>query len=150
MTLIEEIRQIAYGVHVYLGDGYLEKVYENCLRHRIEKAGYKVVAQRNLKVFDEDGFEIGDYFADLVVDDCLIVELKSVKALAGEHYAQTLNYLKITGYKQALLINFGSYKFEVRTVVPNFSRVEMESCGMSVDTGSGAEPQISPSTPLHG
>ena len=63
--------------------------------------------------------EIGDYFADLVVNGCLIIELKSVKSISGEHYAQVLNYLKITGYKMALLINFGSYKFEARTVHPN-------------------------------
>ena len=118
---VEAVRQIAYGVHVYLGNGYLEKVYENCLKHRLEKAGYKVEAQKNLKVHDEDGFEIGDYYADLVVNEFLILELKSVKALSGEHYAQTLNYLKITGYQRGLLINFGSYRFEVRTVVPNFS-----------------------------
>lgn len=133
--LIEQVRQIAYGVHVYLANGYLEKVYENCLKHRLEKAGYKVEAQKNLKVHDEDGFEIGDYFADLVVNDSLILELKSVRALTGEHYAQTLNYLKITGFKYALLINFGSYKFEIRTVVPNFSG--------SVDT-------LSTSPSLHG
>ena len=120
--LIQKVRQIAYGVHVYLGNGYLEKVYENCLKHRLEKAGHCVEAQKQLKVVDEDGFELGVYFADLVVDGKLIVELKSVKTLAGEHYAQTLNYLKITGYERALLINFGSYRFEVRTVFPNFAR----------------------------
>lgn len=119
--LVESVRQIAYDVHVYLSNGYLEKVYENCLRHRLEKAGYEVESQRNLKVFDEDGYEIGDYFADLIVDKALIVELKAVKMLTGEHYAQTLNYLKITGYQRALLINFGSYRFETRTIVPNFS-----------------------------
>ncbi|MCQ2367478.1 MAG: GxxExxY protein [Kiritimatiellae bacterium] len=118
--LLDEIRKIAYKVHVYLGNGYLEKVYENCLRHRLEKAGHKVEAQKNLKVYDEDGYEIGDYYADLVVDDKVIIELKSVKTIAPEHYAQILNYLKITGFGSGLLINFGSYKFEVRTVVPKF------------------------------
>ena len=120
--LLAEVRQIAYGVHVYLANGYLEKVYENCLHHRLLKVGHKVEAQKSLRVFDEDGFELGEYFADLVVDDCLIVELKSVKRLTGEHYAQTLNYLKITGYAKALLINFGSYRFETRTVTPNFEK----------------------------
>ena len=117
-TLICNVRQIAYDIHKYLGNGYLEKVYENCLKHRLEKAGYEVEAQRQLKVHDEDGFEIGEYFADLVVDNRLIVELKSVKELAPEHYAQTLNYLKITGYERGLLINFGAYRFETRTVKP--------------------------------
>ena len=119
--LIEDVRQIAYGVHVYLGNGYLEKVYENCLRHRLEKAGYKVEAQKHLEVRDGDGYLIGEYFADLVVNGELIVELKAVGSIIGEHYAQVLNYLKITGFKMALLINFGSYRFETRKVVPNFS-----------------------------
>jgi len=118
--LVEAVRQIAYGVHVYLGNGYLEKVYENCLRHRLQKAGYTVESQKNLKVYDEDGYEIGDYFADLIVDGKLIIELKSVRALSGEHYAQILNYLKITGSPAGLLVNFGSYKFETRNVIPNF------------------------------
>ena len=115
-TLASNVRQIAYEVHQYLGTGLLEKVYENCLKHRLEKAGYKVDSQRQLKVFDEDGFELGEYFADLVVDDRLILELKSVKCLANEHLAQALNYLKITNYDMALLINFGSYKFEIKKV----------------------------------
>lgn len=118
--LVEMVRNIAYDVHVYLGNGYLEKVYENCLAHRLRKAGYQVEAQKNLKVWDFDGYEIGDYFADIVVENRLIVELKSVKALAPEHYAQVLNYLKISNFERALLINFGSYKFESRAVVPNF------------------------------
>ena len=118
--LVEEVRQIVYGVHVYLSNGYLEKVYEKCLHHRLEKRGHKVESQKSLMVFDEDGFEIGDYYADLVVDEKLLVELKAVKMLTSEHYMQVFNYLKITGYQRALLINFGSYKFEVRTIVPNF------------------------------
>ena len=126
--LVEAVRQIAYDVHVYLGNGYLEKVYENCLRHRLEKAGYAVEPQKRLEVRDEDGYLLGEYYADLVVNGELILELKSVSALRGEHYAQVLNYLKITGFAKALLVNFGSYRFETRTVIPNFS----------------------PSTPLHG
>ena len=119
--LVEDVRQVAYNIHVYLGNGYLEKVYENCLKHRLEKAGYCVESQKKLEVRDEDGYLLGEYFADLVVNGALILELKAVCALAGEHYAQVLNYLKITGFKKALLINFGSYRFETRTVVPNFS-----------------------------
>ena len=118
--LLEEIRKIAYEVHVYLANGYLEKVYENCLRHRLEKAGHKVEPQKSLKVYDDDGYEIGEYFADLVIDDKVIIELKSTRALTNEHYAQVLNYLKITGLEKALLINLGSYKFEIRTITANF------------------------------
>ena len=116
--LIARVRQIAYDLHTYLGTGLLEKVYENGLLHRLQKEGFHVGAQKPLKVFDSDGFCIGEYFADLVVEDNLIVELKSVKSITNEHYAQILNYLKITGAPAGILINFGSYKFEVRTVLP--------------------------------
>ena len=120
-TLVDRIRQIAYDLHAYLGTGLLEKVYENGLRHRLKQAGLKVEAQQPLKVYDSDGFCLGEYFADLVVEDKVIVELKAVKGIANEHYAQILNYLKITGAPAGLLINFGSYKFEVRTVIPHFN-----------------------------
>ena len=119
--LVARIRQIAYDLHAYLGTGLLEKVYENGLRHRLEQVGLKVDAQQPLKVYDSDGFCLGEYFADLVVEDKVIVELKAVKCITNEHYAQILNYLKITGAPAGLLINFGSYKFEVRTVIPRSS-----------------------------
>ena len=116
--LVTRIRQIAYDLHVYLGTGLLEKVYENGLLHRLQNAGFRVEAQKPLRVYDSDGFCLGEYFADLVVEGNVIVELKSVRCIANEHYAQILNYLKITGAPAGLLINFGSYKFEVRTVIP--------------------------------
>ena len=112
-----EVGQIAYGVHEYFGTGLLEKVYESALEHRLLKAGYKVERQRPLNVFDEDGYCVGDYYADMIVNDVLIVELKAVKALAPEHFGQIINYLKITHNPVGLLINFGSYKFERRTIV---------------------------------
>ena len=116
--LIAKIRQIAYELHTYLGTGLLEKVYENGLRHRLKQAGLKVETQKPMKVYDKDGFCLGEYFADLVVEDKIVVELKAVANIANEHYAQILNYLKITGAPSGLLINFGSYKFEIRTVIP--------------------------------
>ena len=110
--LASQVGQVAYGVHEYFGNGLLEKVYESALEHRLVKAGFKVERQRPLKVFDEDGYCVGDYFVDMLVNDSLIVELKAVKTLAPEHFAQILNYLKITRNPLGLLINFGSYKFE--------------------------------------
>ena len=114
--LASQIGQIAYGVHEYFGNGLLEKVYESALEHRLVKAGFKVERQQPLKVFDEDGYCVGDYFVDMLVNDSLVVELKAVKTLAPEHFAQILNYLKITHSPVGLLINFGSYKFERRTI----------------------------------
>ena len=93
-SLCAQVRQTAYDIHLYHGHGHLEKVYENALAHRLRKAGLDVKQQYPIKVFDEDGTLIGDYYADLFVDGWLIVELKTAKALAEEHVAQVLGYLK--------------------------------------------------------
>jgi GxxExxY protein len=113
-ALSDQVRQTAYDIHVYHGHGHLEKVYENALAHRLRKAGLDVKQQHPIKVYDEDGTLIGDYLADLLVEGELIVELKTVKALAPEHEAQILGYLKSARLEHGLLINFGSYKFEIR------------------------------------
>ena len=115
-VLASEVGQIAYGVHEYFGTGLLEKVYETAFEHRLQKAGYKVERQKPLSVYDEDGFCVGEYFVDLYINDCLVVELKATAALAPEHYAQIINYLKIMDRPVGLLVNFGSRKFERRTV----------------------------------
>ena len=112
--LCARVRQTAYDIHVYHGHGHLEKVYENALAHRLRKGGLDVKQQHPIQVFDEDGTLIGDYYADLLVEGWLIVELKTAKALANEHVAQVLGYLKSARLEHALLINFGSYKFEIR------------------------------------
>jgi GxxExxY protein len=113
-ALCDKVRQIAYDIHVYHAHGHLEKVYENALVHRLRKAGINAEAQQPVKVFDEDGTLIGDYLADLLVEGVLIIELKTAKALAPEHEAQILGYLKSARLEHGLLINFGSYKFEIR------------------------------------
>ena len=113
-ALSDQVRQIAYDIHVYHGHGHLEKVYENALAHRLRKAGLEVKQQYPIKVFDEDGTLIGDYLADLLVEGVLIIELKTAKNLAPEHEAQVLGYLKSARLEHGLLINFGSYKFEIR------------------------------------
>ena len=111
----DEIRQIAYELHVYLGVGYLEKVYENGLRHRLEKAGFLVQTQVPIQVKDEDGYLLGDYVADMIVDG-LIIELKAVTTLLDAHVAQLMNYLKATGLEHGLLLNFGSEKFQCKKI----------------------------------
>lgn len=108
------VREVAFAVHCYLGNGFLEKVYENALISRLQKRGVSIQQQYPLHVYDEDGTLIGEFFADLLVEECLIVELKACKQLTEIHEAQVLNYLKSTKIKDALLMNFGSYKFEVR------------------------------------
>jgi len=116
-TLCDQVRQTAYDIHLYHGHGHLEKVYENALAHRLRKAGLDVKQQYPLTVYDEDGAIIGDYFSDLLVEDMLVVELKTAKALALEHEAQVLGYLKSARLEHGLLINFGSLKFEMRKFV---------------------------------
>jgi GxxExxY protein len=113
-SLCAQVRQTAYDIHLYHGHGHFEKVYENALAHRLREAGLDVKQQHPIRVFDEDGTIIGDYYADLLVDGWLIVELKTAKALADEHVAQVLGYLKSARLEHGLLINFGSYKFEMR------------------------------------
>ena len=116
-ALSDQVRQTAYDIHVYHGHGHLEKVYENALAHRLRKAGLDVKQQHPIKVYDEDGTLIGDYLADLLVEGVLIVELKTARTLAPEHEAQILGYLKSVRLEHGLLINFGSYKFEIRKFV---------------------------------
>jgi len=115
--LCDVVRQTAFAIHVYHGHGHLEKVYENALAHRLRRLGLKVEQQHPLTVFDEDDTVIGEYFADLVVENRLIVELKACRALAPEHEAQILGYLKSARVQDGLLVNFGSYRFQIKKFV---------------------------------
>lgn len=124
--LCDIVRQTAYDIHVYHGNGHLEKVYENALAHRLRKVGFDVRQQHPVPVYDEDGTIIGDYFADLVVDNQLILELKAAKAIADEHVSQTLGYLKASRIEHGLLINFGSYRFQIRKYVLSQGRAREE------------------------
>jgi len=115
--LCDQIRETAFALHRYLRHGHLEKVYENGLANRLRKAGVQVKQQHALQVLDEDGTVLGDYFAGLFVSGELIVELKACKALADEHVAQLLGYLRGCRIEHGLLINFGAGKLEIRKYV---------------------------------
>lgn len=117
----DQVRQTAYDIHVYHGHGHLEKVYENALSHRLRKSGLNVDQQHPINVYDEDGTLIGEYIADLLIENFLIVELKTARTLAKEHEAQILGYLKSARLEHGLLINFGSYKFQIRKFAWNGS-----------------------------
>jgi GxxExxY protein len=97
----------AYKVHKELGAGFLEKVYENALRIEIEDSGVTVIQQYPVPV-SYRGRIIGDYYADLMAEGKVIIELKAVRKLAKEHEVQLVNYLAATGIDNGLLINFGS------------------------------------------
>jgi GxxExxY protein len=117
--LCSTVRETAYAIHLYHGHGHLEKVYENALAHRLRKQGLEVRQQHPIQVLDEDGTILGDFFADLFIEGLLMVELKAAKAIAGEHIAQLLGYLKSTHIEHGLLINFGSHKFQIKKYIVN-------------------------------
>ena len=89
-------------------------MYENALAHRLRKLGLDVKQQFPLPVFDEDGTELGEYYADLLVEGCLVLEVKACSNLADEHVAQLLGYLRSSRIEHGLLINFGNQKLQIK------------------------------------
>ncbi len=112
--LCDQVRETSFALHRYLRHGHLEKVYENGLAHRLTKQGLQVQRQHPLHVLDEDGAVLGEYFADLLVNQKLVIELKAVRALTDDHVAQMLGYLRAARHEHGMLINFGSPKIEFR------------------------------------
>jgi GxxExxY protein len=100
------ILQAFYHVYNKLGYGFLERIYENALAHELSKRGFTVAQQLAIDVY-YDGLVMGQYFADLVVDNCVILELKAADQINPQHTAQLLNYLKATDIEVGLLLNFG-------------------------------------------
>ncbi|MCG2758676.1 MAG: GxxExxY protein [Desulfobacteraceae bacterium] len=113
--LTEKIIKVFYKVYNKLGYGFLERVYENAMMIEFKKEGIPAVAQSPIKVLYEKEI-IGEYFADILVDNKVIVEIKAVRNLLLEHEAQLLNYLKATDKEIGLLLNFGP-KPEIRRKV---------------------------------
>jgi GxxExxY protein len=114
--LTEKIIGAALEVHNHLGSGFLEKVYENAMlvemRNRGVDAGSQVLVPVSYK-----GALVGEYVADLLVERLVICEIKAIKDLAREHEAQIINYLKATGIKVGLLLNFGRSRLQFRRFV---------------------------------
>lgn len=104
--LTDKIIRCAFEVHNNLGFGFLEKVYENSLIIEMKKVGLVAEQQKPIKV-KYKGCEVGEYLADIVVNDVVIIELKSGQGIAKEHETQLVNYLTATGKDVGLLINFG-------------------------------------------
>jgi GxxExxY protein len=113
------IIRCAYAVSNKLGSGFVEKVYENALVIELRRAELSVEQQYGIKV-RYDQVVVGEFAADLLVDENVIVELKAVKALDEIHSAQCLNYLKATGLTVCLLVNFGKPKAEIKRIVLDF------------------------------
>jgi len=117
--LTERVIRCAFAVSNTLGCGFLEKVYENALTHELHKAGIKTQQQHGITVY-YDGVAVGEYTADLLIEETLLVELKAVKDLDDIHLAQCLNYLRATNLRLCLLMNFGKPKLEFRRVANNY------------------------------
>lgn len=118
-NLIEKVIGAVYEVANVLGAGFLEKVYERALVKELGMRGLHAEAQAPIQVSYKDE-SVGDYYADILVERKLIVELKCAERLGNDHLAQCLNYLKATGHGIALLINFQHPKVEWKRVVYNF------------------------------
>ena len=114
--LTETIIGCAYTVANVLGNGFLEKVYENALAHELRKRGLLVEQQRPMSV-QYDGVTVGEYLGDLLVEAKVLVELKAVKQIEDIHKAQCINYLKVTGLEICLLINFGTPKVQIKRLM---------------------------------
>jgi len=104
--ITDKIIQAFYKVYNKLGFGFLEKVYENSLYVELLAMGVSVEKQKHIKVYYEDK-EVGEYFADLFIEGCVIVELKAAESLCEEHEFQLINYLKATETEVGILLNFG-------------------------------------------
>jgi len=111
-----QIRGALFEVNRVLGHGFLEKVYEKALMIELKRRGLNVGNQVPLKVIYKEEI-VGEYFADLLVEDRVIVEIKAVRHLLEEHQAQLLNYLKATGIQVGLLVNFTRNKAEIKRMV---------------------------------
>jgi GxxExxY protein len=98
-----------------LGSGFLEKVYENALAHELRKAGLSVAQQHGITVRYDD-IIVGEYAADMLVEEAVVVELKAVKTLDSVHTAQCINYLKASGLRLCLVLNFGKPRVEIHRV----------------------------------
>ena len=106
--LCDIVRETCFAIHRFHRHGHLEKIYENALAHRLRKQGLGVSQQHPLNVYDEDGTLLGEFFADLFIENQLIVELKATRTVADEHVAQVLGYLRSARIETGLLINFGA------------------------------------------
>lgn len=114
--LTYEINGAIFEVNRILGSGFLEKVYENALVFELRKRGIKATSQPPIKVKYKDTI-VGEYFADIVADDRVIIELKTVDRIEKIHEAQLINYLKATRLKVGLLVNFKNAKADIKRLV---------------------------------
>ena len=119
--LTGSILKLFYEVYNELGYGFLEKVYHNALYNELKNNGFKVETQKQIKV-NYKNIEVGEYYADLIVNDKVILELKATEAITEAHEFQLLNYLKSTNIEVGLLLNFGKKPEFCRKVFQNYKK----------------------------
>ena len=124
-SLTERVLAAIFEVSNTLGAGFLEKVYERALLRELALRGVSAIAQASFAVAYK-GQPVGEYFADILVEDILVVELKCVERLANEHTAQCLNYLRASGRTLCLLINFQTPKVEWKRIVLGFQPASIQ------------------------
>ena len=112
-------------VHSFFGDGYLEDVYKNALLVELKDLGFETKSEVAIPV-DYKGVRVGDYRADIIVEDCLILELKAVSTLNKKHEAQLVNYLTVTGIDDGILLNFGVSSLQYKHKYRKYNK--MRSC----------------------
>lgn len=117
-NITSKIIESFYKVYNTLGYGFLEKVYENALKYELLNHSFIVEQQKNIKVFYNQ-IVVGDYYADLIVNDLVIIELKATEDICEEHEAQLINYLKATDLEVGLVLNFGKKAKFSRQVFSN-------------------------------
>lgn len=130
----DKILKAFYKVNNTLGFGFLEKVYENAMAIELRKLGLQVEKQKNIKVYYEQE-EVGDYYADLLVNRLVILELKAAEALREEHEAQLINYLKATSIEVGLLLNFGKKAEFRRKVFSNNRKHALKQIEREIEHG---------------
>lgn len=120
------ILQVFYEVYNNLGYGFLEKVYQNAMYFELKSQGYEVEAQKQIKVYYKNRL-VGEYYADLIIEDSVIVELKSCQCLLSSHVAQLMNYLKSTPIEVGLVLNFGETPDFKRLVYTNNRKTNLKN-----------------------
>ena len=130
-SITDKILKVYYEVYNELGYGFLEKVYQNAMYFELKSLGYKVEAQKQIKVYYKKQL-VGEYYSDLLVEDKVIVELKATELLMNAHVAQVINYLKGTPIEVGLLLNFGEQPEFKRFIYTNDRKINLRNQWKSV------------------
>lgn len=123
--ITEKVIGCAFRVYNKMGFGYLESVYEKCMQIELNKIGLNFESQKSIAVYYDD-LLVGEFVADLIIEDVLIVELKSVKRILWAHEMQLVNYLTSTGKPVGLIVNFGELKVDIKRKVKDLQKMDLQ------------------------